>query len=203
MARIEPCTEAEGPGRRWAIWVQGCSIGCAGCCNPHTWAAGDGDGVDTSELIRQVLDADVEGITLLGGEPFDQSEPLALLAKAAQRAGRGVMTFTGYRHETLQSGSKPGWTDLLAATDLLVDGPYLRHQRDHRRPWVGSKNQRFIHLTDRYRDLDFANERDRVEIRMRPNGTVAINGWPEDRLIDALEDLLSAQPFETVDRSSP
>jgi anaerobic ribonucleoside-triphosphate reductase activating protein len=190
VVRIEPATSAEGPGVRWAIWVQGCSIGCAGCCNPHTWAFRDDEGVSVTDLIGQMLDAPVEGITLLGGEPFDQAPALAVLGEAAQRAGRGVMTFSGYRYETLQQ-PRPGWTELLSVTDLLVDGPYLSQRRDDVRPWVGSTNQRFIHLTDRYRSLDLGSERDRVELRIRRDGTVTVNGWPEAGLLGALDDLLA------------
>jgi anaerobic ribonucleoside-triphosphate reductase activating protein len=149
-----------------------------------------GTTVAVDDLIEQMLKAPVEGITLLGGEPFDQAEGMAAVGHAAQQAGLGVMTFTGYRHEVLRRRCRPGWADLLAATDLLVDGPYLRDRLDLTRPWVGSSNQRFIHLTDRYRSLSFDSERDRIEVRIRRDGAVAINGWPDDQLISALEELL-------------
>ncbi len=191
IARIEPVTRAEGPGARWALWVQGCSIGCAGCCNPHTWDVRVGKTVATDDLVESMLAAPVEGITLLGGEPFDQPEGMSVIAQAARRAGLGVMTFTGYRYDALRRSGRPGWASLLDATDLLVDGPYLRDQLDTARPWVGSANQRFIHLTDRYRSLTFDAEPDRLEIRVRRSGAVAINGWPEGPLVEALEELLA------------
>lgn len=191
VAHIEPATRAEGPGTRWAIWAQGCSIGCPGCCNPHTWDAGAGTTYSVPDLIDQMLVAPVEGVTLLGGEPFDQPDGLATLAEAAQRAGLGVMTFTGYRHEVLRRGSRPGWAALLAATDLLVDGPYLQDRRDTVRPWLGSSNQRFIHLSDRYRSLALDDRRDQIEVRIRRDGAVAINGWPEDQLLSAIEALVA------------
>lgn len=193
VSRIEPATSAEGPGTRWAIWAQGCSIGCPGCCNPHTWDPGAGTTFAADDLVEQMLAAPVEGVTLLGGEPFDQPDGMATIARAAQLAGRGVMTFTGYRHEVLRRSSRPEWASLLAATDLLVDGPYLQDRRDTARPWVGSSNQRFIHLTDRYRSLSFDDDRDRVEVRIRRDGAVAINGWPEGQLISALEELLAEE----------
>lgn len=191
VSRIEPATRVEGPGIRWAIWAQGCSIGCTGCCNPHTWDPSAGTAFAVDDLIEQMLIAPVEGITLLGGEPFDQPEGMAAIAQAAQRAGRGVMTFTGYQHEVLRRSARPERASLLAATDLLVDGSYLQDRRDTVRPWVGSSNQRFIHLTDRYRSLSFDSGNDRVEIRIRRDGAVAINGWPEAPLISALEELLA------------
>jgi anaerobic ribonucleoside-triphosphate reductase activating protein len=137
-----------------------------------------------------MLGAAVEGITLLGGEPFEQADVLAELAGAARMAGRGVMTFTGFRYEVLRRGARPGWRELLGATDLLVDGPYLLARRDTTRPWVGSSNQRFIHLTNRYREALANAEPERLEVRIRRDGAVAINGWPEDRLVAAVEELL-------------
>lgn len=175
---------------RWALWVQGCSIGCPGCCNPDTWEAGGGFSEPVEDLIAQMLDAPVEGITLLGGEPFEQAEAVAVLAAAATAADLGVMTFTGYRYEVLRGGGRPGWAELLSNTDLLVDGPFLLNHLDVRRPWVGSTNQRFIHLTNRYRDAVDDRQRDRVEVRIRRDGTVAVNGWPEGRLLAAVEEVL-------------
>jgi anaerobic ribonucleoside-triphosphate reductase activating protein len=183
VARIVPVTQAEGPGSRWAIWVQGCSIGCAGCCNPHTWDPGLGTDIAVTDLIDQMLDATVEGITFLGGEPFEQADGLSTLAEAAQRAGRGVMTFTGYRHEAIRRSSRSAWASLLAATDLLVDGPYVQERRDTVRPSVGSTNQRFIHLTDRYHGQIPNAGHDQVEVRIRRDGLVALNGWPEGQLV--------------------
>lgn len=192
VAHIEPATTAEGPGVRWALWVQGCSIGCADCCNPHLWNASGGVAADVDDLLDAMLAAsEVEGITLLGGEPFEQAAAAAELAEAARAHGLGVMTFTGYRYERLRDSHHPGWQALLGATDLLVDGPFQRERLDTSRPWVGSTNQRFLHLSNRYRDA-VTFDRDRVEIRVRRDGAVGINGWPESRLIDALEEILES-----------
>lgn len=189
VARVIPHTTAEGPGTRWALWVQGCTIGCVACCNPHTWDPGGGAAISIDQLINSMLAAPVEGITLLGGEPLEQAPALAELAEAAQTNGRSVMTFTGYRYEVLRRSGNAGWHALLSATDLLVDGPFLRDRIDTRRPWVGSTNQRFLHLTDRYRDYTF-DAPDRLEIRVRRDGAVLVNGWPEPALIQVLDDLL-------------
>jgi anaerobic ribonucleoside-triphosphate reductase activating protein len=191
VAHVEPVTSAEGPELRWALWVQGCSLGCPGCCNPHLWDAAGGTATSVDDLVRamRAVSDVVEGITLLGGEPFEQAEPLAEIAAAAHDQGLGVMTFTGYRVEHIRGSAIAGWQALLATTDLLVDGLFLRDRVDTARPWVGSTNQRFIHLTDRYRDAALGTH-DRVEIRVRRDGAVAINGWPEPSLVSSLEDLI-------------
>ncbi len=132
---------------------------------------------------------DVEGVTVLGGEPFDQAAAFAEFGSEVQQAGLSVMVFTGYELEHLEGGdAPPGAAALLAVTDLLVDGPYVAELRDISRPWVGSTNQRFHFLTDRYRHLadSLARARDRLEVRVSPSGELAINGWATVPQIDAL-----------------
>jgi anaerobic ribonucleoside-triphosphate reductase activating protein len=196
-SRFLPATSAEGPGLRSALWVQGCSVRCPGCFNPHLWADTGGRVEDTESLaagfVADALAAGVEGITLLGGEPFDQAEAMATIAEAFRDAGLTVMTFSGYPHELLTewSGARPDMARLLAATDLLIDGPYLRDQPDAARPWLGSTNQGIRALTPAYAAdvarIEQSGGADRLEIRIRPDGRIDVNGWADDA---ALENLL-------------
>jgi anaerobic ribonucleoside-triphosphate reductase activating protein len=196
VLRFLPATVAEGPGRRAALWVQGCSIRCPGCFNPHSWAADGGEPVSWTDLASAVRDAaaanDIEGLTLLGGEPFDQAGPLAVLAEAVRADGLSVMTFTGYVLEDLRAAGREDWDRLLAATDLLVDGPYLAARPERSRPWVGSDNQRFWFLTPRYAHLAarLGTVPNRLEVRIAPDGGVAVNGFAS---VDALEALLAGE----------
>lgn len=189
VASVVPATDAEGPGRRFALWVQGCAIRCDGCFNPHMWAPIGGRAVSVKDLITQVRATDVEGITILGGEPFEQARPLGRLAAEVQLLGLSVMIFTGHDVEHLSGSSAPDGADaLLAHTDLLVDGRYVADQPDLVRPWVGSTNQRFHFLTDRYRYL--ANKLpelpDRVEVRIARDGEISVNGWAGVTQLDEL-----------------
>ena len=69
IAQVVPDTEAEGPGRRFALWVQGCTIRCPGCCNPEMFAADKGRAIDSAELAQQALTTPgLEGVSILGGE---------------------------------------------------------------------------------------------------------------------------------------
>jgi anaerobic ribonucleoside-triphosphate reductase activating protein len=151
VGAIVPVTEAEGPGRRFALWVQGCSIRCPGCCNPQLFEAMGGreDSVDALVARLREVAAQVEGVTLLGGEPFDQAGPLSQFAEAARGLGLSVMTFSGYALEELRAMGSDA-AALLAATDLLVDGRYDANRPELERRWAGSANQRFHFLTDRY-----------------------------------------------------
>lgn len=192
VARVVERTIAEGPGERTAIWVQGCSVRCPGCFNPHLWTLRGGEHVPVHELVAVVVDAGTSGVTFLGGEPFDQAAALQHVAAGVRAAGRSVMTFTGYEYETLLdlSGHRPDVAGLLTHTDLLVDGPYLADQPDPARPWVGSTNQRFHFLSARHPELRPAVETtpDRLEVTVRADGMVEVNGWASSDMLDALLD---------------
>ena len=192
IAHVLPRTAVEGPGLRAAVWVQGCSIRCVGCFNPHTWAARGGREVDTKELAGRLLrDTGTEGVTFLGGEPFDQAAAVSEVARRFRAAGRSVMTFTGHTYETLRDAGRADWQSLLDATDLLVDGPYDRKRPDHHRPWVGSVNQRFLHLTERcWGRVPEEAAATSMEVRIRPDGTVFVNGMAGDTMLDRLRHTL-------------
>ena len=178
LAQVVPDTEAEGPGRRFAVWFQGCPLRCAGCCNPEFLPFAGGLSTRLSELVEK-LDAvpGLEGVSLLGGEPFAHAAGAAAFARAARSRGLGVMVYTGYTLEQIRGLPAPAG-ELLAATDSLVDGPYLREQPESDRRWVGSRNQRVHFLSPRYDPADPCWQRaNTLEIRVR-GAEVAVNGFP-------------------------
>lgn len=180
VAQVVACTEAEGPGRRFAIWVQGCTLHCPGCCNPEMLAHGrGGELIDAEALAARVVGhGGLEGVTLLGGEPFEQAAPLAALAARVRGEGLSVMVFSGFTLAELRASPDPAVAALLGATDLLVDGRFERGRLDSGRRWIGSTNQVLHFLTDRYRPDDprFAMG-NTVELRL-VGGQVVVNGWP-------------------------
>jgi anaerobic ribonucleoside-triphosphate reductase activating protein len=181
-------TEAEGPGRRYAIWVQGCPMRCPGCCNPELLRFGGGTPIPVQTLRERVLAAHqrspLAGLSLLGGEPFAQALPLAVLAEQVRAAGLGVMVYTGFTLAELeqqiaeQNESTRGVARLLAAIDLLVDGRYERDQPDSTRRWIGSTNQRLHFLSARHHPAqpEFM-QGETIELRFH-DGELIINGWP-------------------------
>ena len=182
IAQIVPCTEAEGPGRRFAVWLQGCPLRCPGCCNPEMLPFEGGKSLALADLIEQIEKAahaeDVEGITLLGGEPLAHAAGAAAVARAVRAHGLSVMVFSGYTLEEARRLSDPAIAELLALTDILVDGPYLREQPETQRRWIGSRNQRIHFLSNRYRADDprwrMSNT---LEIRLR-GPELTVNGFP-------------------------
>jgi len=185
MASRLPCTEAEGPGRRAALWVQGCNKRCRGCCNPAYLQLAERELVSASSVLDWLRNAhhahDLEGVTFLGGEPMLQAQGLAFVAQGAQSLGLSVMVFSGYTKNELDAMRLPGVDQLLRYTDVLVDGPYEANLSEHSRRWAGSTNQQFHYLTPRY-DARIENDGqvERVlEVRLKTNGSIFINGWPE------------------------
>ena len=180
IAQIVERTEAEGPGSRFAVWFQGCPLRCPGCCNPEFLPFKGGDAIAVTTLCQRLREAHeampLEGISLLGGEPFSHVESAAPFAEYAQSLGLGVMIYTGFTLEALQT--MPQMQPLLNATDLLVDGPYLREEPETRRRWIGSTNQRLHFLTPHYNPEDSCwTQRNTLEIRVIQN-EVSINGFP-------------------------
>lgn len=181
--RFVAATRAEGPGTRSCVWLQGCSRHCPGCFATATWSHAPRLTMTPADIIGQALAAPhVEGITVLGGEPFEQPQALACLLAAAHRHHLSTLVFTGYTHEELTAARQADIAMALAHTDVLVDGPYRQEQRDFGRPLVGSANQRFLFFSSRYSMSDFAPNR--VEVRISPDGTIGLNGMgPMETLI--------------------
>lgn len=173
--RILKNTKVEGPETRYCIWVQGCSIHCKGCQAKHTWSHNSGMLYDTSEIIKDILAAKkIEGVTFLGGEPFEQAEALGEIAEAVKKAGLGVLCFSGNYLETLRKVPKN--KKLLDNIDLLIEGPFDIEKLDYSRPWCGSSNQRYHFLTSRYNEEIFTKYKNKVEINISEKGEIFMNG---------------------------
>ena len=137
----------DGPGIRYTVFVQGCSHHCPGCHNPHTHDFAGGRVVDTEEIVAQLRGNPLlDGLTLSGGEPMEQAAECAALAEAVHALGGNVWVYTGWRYEALVQGADPARLRLLAAADVLVDGPYVEAERSLELRWRGSRNQRLIDL---------------------------------------------------------
>ncbi|WP_294465685.1 4Fe-4S single cluster domain-containing protein [uncultured Anaerofustis sp.] len=182
-------TEVEGPGKRFCIWVQGCKHRCEGCFAKDTWDTDVDKYMGANDLLNMILyEKDIEGITFLGGEPFLQARELSKIAKKVKEKDLSVLTFTGYIYEDLKTLNDKYVNELLKYTDLLVDGPYIESLKDFSRPWVGSKNQSYIFLSDRYSYNDIKKYKSKIEMRINKEGNVIINGMGNfNNLIDILK----------------
>ena len=180
-------TKVEGPEKRYCIWVQGCSHHCKGCQAPHTWSHSAGTLIKVDSIIKDIKSQkEIEGVTFLGGEPFEQAQALGIIAEEVKQLGLGVLCFTGGYIENLQQDTNN--KKLLDNIDLLIDGPFEIDKLDYSRPWCGSSNQRYHFLTDRYNKSILEKYKNKVEINISKNGVVFLNGMGDfDKIMQKID----------------
>ena len=170
-------TQVEGPGNRFCIWVQGCKRHCKGCWAKDTWEFGVGTKYSVEELFSQIKEIEnIEGVTFLGGEPFEQAQELSLLASKVKSLGLSVLCFTGYTIDELRAKNDESVNSLLACIDLLIDGGFEEEKFDLSRPWVGSSNQQYHYLSDVYSPEVISQYKNKIEARIAADGRLEVNG---------------------------
>lgn len=208
VAERIPQTEAEGPGLRYALWVQGCPLRCQGCCNPHMLEDREASLTPTSAIIEEILATpEIEGVTFIGGEPFWQASALTQVAREVRRAGLGVMVFSGLTRSYMKRQNRPDWESFLEEIDLLIDGPYIASKHVDDRRWIGSSNQGIHFLTDRYRYLEqedmergWTPTSNTIEVRM-VGDQITINGFPDESIVALSR--ASIRPVQSSTREEP
>lgn len=166
VSAIRRHTRVNGPGLRNAMWTQGCTLRCPGCFNPQTHPHEINTLFDPEALADQLAgDPLTEGVSILGGEPFEQAAACARFARRARTLGASVVTWSGYTWARLRRSPLPEVQALLAATDLLIAGPFLKGRPTDGRGWHGSSNQEFIFLTSRYDETVLMAEAPVLEYR--------------------------------------
>ena len=152
---IKNCDIANGTGVRVSLFVSGCRNHCPGCFQPETWDFGYGQPFTAEteqEILRLLEPSYINGLTLLGGDPFEpenQRVLLPLLRKVkATFPNKDIWAYTGYTWEQLISGvhrvSLPETVEMLGLIDILVDGPFVQVKKNIRLRFRGSENQRII-----------------------------------------------------------
>lgn len=185
IASIKKCTESEGIGKRFAIWTQGCLKRCKNCCNPNMQQFIRKNIITSDILIKDIELSkekyNIEGITLIGGEPILQSKGLSCIAKYCKENELSVILFSGYTLEEIIKKRKnfDGLSELLKYTDVLIDGEYIEELYDESRGFIGSSNQKIYFLTDFYNKDDFNKNSNynSIDIFIDSN-SISINGWP-------------------------
>lgn len=145
IAGIEEESIVDGPGIRMVIFTQGCKHNCVGCHNPESHSFTGGELIEIDEIINRVkANPLLDGITLSGGEPFEQSEECSILARKVKDLGLSVVTYTGYSFEEILKDEK--FKKLLLETDTLIDGKFNIDEKSLMLKFRGSKNQRIIEV---------------------------------------------------------
>lgn len=136
-----------GPGLRRVFFAQGCKHNCKGCFNPETHDFEGGEEFDIDSLIEDVKNNPmIKGVTFSGGDPLEQGESFAYMAKRFKEIGLNIWVFTGYKFEyILENLDKiSGWRELIENIDILVDGRFEEALKNDNLKFKGSSNQRII-----------------------------------------------------------
>jgi len=149
-----------GPGKRVVIWLQGCTIGCPGCCNASLQPHEPRHLVDPlvfAELIsRECINHKCEGVTLTGGEPFQQAAALGIFSSKIKENNLTIVCFSGYLKDNLLASIDPLVHKLLYSIDILIAGPY-NQQTEYHRTWSDDPDKKYVFLSDFYSKDDLTN----------------------------------------------
>ena len=194
IARRQDATRALGPGTRAVVWFQGCSLSCPGCIAASMNASPPELLLSPRELAGWVTSRPgINGVTLSGGDPFDQ--PLdalaAFLEEVRATSPLNVLLYTGRTLDQLHAKGGTAVARVLAAVDILVDGPYVAALNDGI-GWRGSSNQKIHVLGNRVDDpLAATLSRRRIELEVSGAGVVQLTGMPGPRagrkILESLE----------------
>lgn len=159
-SKIDYMSIVDGEGCRISLFVSGCRNHCPGCFNEATWDFNYGKpftAIEANEIIEGCRPDYIDGLTILGGEPCEESNQEALLPFLRRfkqvHPGKNLWMFTGYiLDRDLLPGQRknvPGVTrDILGLLDVLVDGPFILAERDLTLKFRGSRNQRILRKED-------------------------------------------------------
>lgn len=146
---------ANGPGVRVSLFVSGCRHHCKNCFNETAWSFDSGTSLterEIDDIIEHLRPSYIEGITILGGEPFEpenQPEVYKLIMKIKEiLPQKSIWIYSGFTLEQLRGGSRASGdtcSKILSSVDVLVDGPFIESLKDISLEFRGSKNQRILH----------------------------------------------------------
>ncbi|HEX8636596.1 MAG TPA: 4Fe-4S single cluster domain-containing protein [Pyrinomonadaceae bacterium] len=174
LFRLYHNSTVDGPGRRSVVQFAGCSIRCAGCYVPETHERANGKLTPIDSIVAEIDEKSGEhdGVTVIGGEPFDQPEALASLVIKLKTRNYHLTVYTGYILEQLTARAAATGEEsvnlILSDIDLLIDGAFDRNLTRNAGEYRGSSNQRLIHQPFSGRQMTNANQK-----------SLAGKGWKE------------------------
>lgn len=161
-----------GPGKRIGIWVQGCNLACEGCINQMLWSKRKGKSIPVYEVFNIIknIEEGYDGITISGGEPFQQYEQLiAFVYLIKTQTKLNIQCYTGYELNELSTLYQDGL--YLKFIDYLVDGRYVQSQHEDENI-KGSKNQNYYQIINGKAikfDSDFKSKKWSVNVSLEGN----------------------------------
>lgn len=168
-------SKVNGKGKRLVIWTQGCSILCKGCFNPETHDFSAGYDVTIEAIMEMVRKSDIDGVTISGGEPFDQKDALLNLVSALRdTTNLDIIVYSGYSLQELSLNELS--RQILQKIDAVITGKYDEGKKNTRYLY-GSSNQEVTLISDKFSKDDFEGPQE-FEILVQSNGMKIITGFP-------------------------
>lgn len=182
---LTPHSTVNGPGRRTVVHTQGCSLGCKGCFNPLTHSFEGGTPWSVEALVNELQRIGDEGVTWSGGEPTEQLPALLEIVTILKTLGYSQLLFSGRTREEIEA--LPQGRLLLEQLDVLVDGRY-QPELSLRLGLRGSANQTLHLLSSRHRleELERPAAQPVAELRIAPDGTILMSGFPSPQLAQSI-----------------
>lgn len=143
VLKIVEGTSVDGPGLRTSVYLAGCRHHCQGCHNLQSWDPDGGREMSVSQLLEVISENEAD-VTLTGGDPLMQIEPLLELAKGIKALGLNIWLYTGYTFEQIMSDDS--LRRITGTVDTIVDGPFISSLRDTSLLFRGSSNQRILNM---------------------------------------------------------
>lgn len=138
--------------------------------------------LEREELLRNILLKAADGVTILGGEPLEQSDNLLWLLNQLKKSSIHIMLYTGYEMNEISSEKK--YQEICNMADILIPGRYHENERDIYLKWRGSRNQKIISKNNRVVEDDELNNE--IEIVIDENGKLCCLGYPDDSIYEIL-----------------
>ena len=145
---------ANGPGMRYVLFTQGCSMGCPGCHNTHTWNKELGVSMSIDTIMEHIESSPfIEGVTLSGGDPMEQPKEILELCKRikSECPSLNIMIYSGRTYEQLIGMNNSYIHEILSIADYLADGRFEIDNREGAQLYTGSANQWIIDLKKKER----------------------------------------------------
>lgn len=199
--KIQEKTKVLGPGIRTALWFHGCFRHCPGCIAAEMNKSQDFFEFSVEQLLDRLFSIKgIEGISISGGEPFQQKldEMLLLLSKIKQQSTLSIMMYTGYLLDELKQDFQK--SKLLDYVDILVDGPYMENL-DRGQLWRGSENQTIHFLSSRYAHLTSSVPQSKgrpIEVSFNDGLGFSLTGLPTKGFQDRLKRSLESKNMDLI-----
>lgn len=175
-----------GPGSRLCIWVNGCSRNCPGCMSSRLQKADSSVEVGIEEYLEEFNFQAIDGVTVSGGEPFEQTKELVrLLAYCRHRGAQDILVYTGFTLEELKRRMDEDTERALSLVSVLIDGPYISSLNHGSGNLMGSTNQRVIFFDETLRKkyADYSSETREMQEFVLGNVLLGI-GIPQNGYIE-------------------